>query len=453
MTEVGTVYAVGDLPEVLNEKQVWPAGKPPASLFGGWSGHSNTSIQVHFGYGGSVFARDMGKFGTMIFGGTGEQQFNNQLTAFTLSDDAPTWDVVQQPRFALTREEMEAIGADLYYNPPEAASLFQFKEADRTLGDRWAAVGDAFPVAYKGWVIPKKVRLWSTGHKAPHAFRYNMPVYLPAAVSGNNSGAIVVNTRSFHGPFRGGPDPDFVSPKSRFFADCWPDGTRKLYLHVLDLDTKQWIVVAQPIPPHTGHAQLIQPFGFSDPATKRAYYTSHLGSSFALYHVDFSSGIEGAAISDPYVLSLSAAGASGMTSASNGVSFTTPSGRFLYYTRNAPADGSLLMYDPDNKRTYVLKLPGMPVESMWMGFGYDAANNRVIITVRDQSQVRCFHFGVPTDPTIASNYKVEQTVLTPKEPLEAVQCWQYGQRNEYVPQLGVVLITQRYGPMLAYRPY
>jgi hypothetical protein len=70
--------------------------------------------------------------------------------------------------------------------------------------------------------------------------------------------------------------------------------------------------------------------------------------------------------------------------------------------------------------------------------------------------VRSYRFTIPTDPTVTGNYSVSMTQIALNGiPLEAAgdaAPWLYGERTKYLDSLGVILLTQRYGKMLAYRP-
>ena len=78
------------------------------------------------------------------------------------------------------------------------------------------------------------------------------------------------------------------------------------------------------------------------------------------------------------------------------------------------------------------------------------------VAPHDDSHVRHRQRCAPSDPTDAANYTVTSTACTfdTGVSLESGKegSWQYGERGQYLPTLGVVLMTQHTGKMLAYRP-
>jgi prepilin-type processing-associated H-X9-DG protein len=191
-----------------------------------------------------------------------------------------------------------------------------------------------------------------------------------------------------------------------------------------------------------------------DTANKRIYYTAYNGSSPALYYADFSAGLGGVMVSSVSNVTDFSAGADWSHGSNFAFTDGHPSGRRLLFA--ADGVGRLMVLDIDNNTLRVLSVSGLPSTNEWWAFGYRAATNEVFITTKGIFGARCYRFTVPADPTNAGNYNVTMTQLSfaAGVAVESGQeiTWQYGERSQYLPSLGVVLMTQRFGKMLAYRP-
>lgn len=456
MTATNTVYEVGDDADVSASKIVWPAAGANNFLMNG-GGDSNPAL-LHFSYGSSVFVPELGAFGTMIFGSTGEACVTNQLTQWSLSDDAPTWDFFQQPEYAISSAEAISVGADAYYSEADYAAL----ASDHKISDEaaFSATWDgSFPVGYKNWVIRRKHTDSFTGNVRPHWFRYDMPRYIPPAMTGTANGAIVVTQRSgIYGPFGQGPTPSGATA-SQWFANVWGSGNPKYPLHAIDVVTKGWQKLSTFVPDFTGYTgDTAASRSCVDEANKRIYYQTYNGSNHATYYADFSSGLAGMTVSSPLDMT-DLAGGPGLSQGANSLLVVPTIGpnagrRLWYFKSNSP---NMALMDLDTNTLRVLAITGLPSFAPWWDFSYDAAGNRLIITVMTSGAADNYIMSIPTDPTDAASYSVTHTSLSfasgVTQETAAIGAWQYGERCKYLPDpLGVILITQLHGPMLAYRP-
>jgi hypothetical protein len=461
MEVTNTLYEVGDAPTVLTGKIVWPAAGANNFQFNG--GGDGNSVYLHAAYGGSVYVSELGAYGAMVFGRTGEATIDSQLSTFTLSDNAPTWNMFQQPTYPISEAQAASMNADWFYGASIGTTDLGgpvqnlTTEAQFTNGT-WLG---GFPVNYGNWSIRRKYANGGiTG--APHFFRYNMPRYVSSAMTGTGVGAIVVNQRgTIYGPFSQGPMPAGEATASKWYADVWPSGRTKYYLWAMNVQTKAWTRLTDPVPDFTGYgSDLSTPHACVDEANKRIYYSAYNGSSHALYYADFDSGLGSVTLTNP-ANATDLAGGPAPSQSGNSV-LCVPisganSGRRLWYMKDQNATPSLLLWDIDNNVLRRLSPSGLPANADWWGFSYRASTNEVLISTRSTTNgVRSYRFTIPTDPTVTGNYSVSMTQIALNGiPLEAAgdaAPWLYGERTKYLDSLGVILLTQRYGKMLAYRP-
>ena len=158
------------------------SGTQPATATGaGWS--------VMSGYSSGTLLQDVGgPFGTMAYGTGGHAIIANQILGLDLNDDAPTWSWWHDP----TYKTSDTGSADLYYAPSEETALVAggrgtaarirpgFETTDGAAWDR------AFPVAFDGWIFPRKLTTGQMGDNVPHGFRYSSTAYVPASVTGTD---------------------------------------------------------------------------------------------------------------------------------------------------------------------------------------------------------------------------------------------------------------------------
>lgn len=452
MARVRTLYEVGEAPTALQGKIVWPSAGAGNFLMN--QGSDGNAWNLHYGYGGSVYVPDLD---AMVFGSTGEAIVSNQLTGLMLGENTPTWQFIQQPQYATTLAEAIAAGADWYYSDADYAALPPSKRIDQVGETNFAAAWDKkFPVGYRQWVARRKHQGSLTGSNRPHWFRYGIPCYVPASMTGTGHGAIIANSRgAIYGPFAQGHVPA-GSNDLDWFQEVNPSGRRKHWLSAMDVVTRQWTRLAAPLPDFAGYGGYIEhPYNAVDLANKRVYYTCFNGGNWATYHADLSAGLAGVAISGPTNL-IDLAGGPGTSLASNAV-FCAPgagalAGKRLLFMREHPA-GALLMIEFGANTISRMAIAGLPGSGEWYSMGYDLANNRIYITTTQAGSVKSYRFTIPDDYTNAAAYTVTmRAVALNGLTLESPGSWQYGERGRYIDSLGVILITQRNGKALAYRP-
>jgi len=461
MTNTNMVYAVGEAPSsALAGKIIWPSEGAENTLY---TGTDANYLYMHYGYGGSLFMGDVGANGTMVFGYTGEATFCEQMTSFGLADAG--WSFFQQPLYATSLSEAVAMDADWYYNVADFNALPSSRKVPRGSGESsWIAGWDkGFPIGYVNWVMRRKSQSTFLGNNRPHWFRYGMPAYVPANATGTGSGAIVVNSRgTIYGPFSQGPKPSGLS-EGDWFANVWPSGNHKHYLYAMNVGTKQWSRLEPPIPDRNRGSNIepYHPQSVWDAANKRIYYTAY-DSDNAVYWADLSNGLLGMTWGGPTNLtSIGGAALAMLGDDGNSILCVPSSGslagrRLWFFKANNYSTPTLGLIDLDRNNLYRLTAAGLPSTGEVWGFGYNAATNIVFITTKGSAGVRSYRFPIPSDPTSAANYSISMTPLgfAPGVSLEAGEAVtkQLGQRSNYLSSLGIILMTQRTGKMLAYKP-
>lgn len=457
-----TVYEIGDLPAVALPRIVWPSAGAQNTLYTGTDANYH---RIHFGYGGSIYVRDRGPFGTMVFTGTGEGVLAEQMTEFTLSSDSPTWDFFQQPKYAVGAAEAATMDADWYYSEADYAALAASSPSrivPRGGAGEPSFVGGwdgQFPVGYVNYIIRRKAQTSYLGNQRPHFARYEMPAYIPPSMTGTGNGAIVVNSQgTIYGPFSQGPQPNSVSDAA-WWAEVWPSGRRKRWLYAMDVVTRQWQRLPQPVPDANWYGgDLMLPHSAPDPATKRLYYVSGGNSVGLIYYADFTNGLAGMTMS-ALITQTNAGGPGQFDEYSNHVTVTPATGvlagKKLMYSKNG-FNGQLRLDDLGTSTFYSLAIGSLPPKADSWGFGYDEVSNRLIITTKGTSGVRSYVCTLPSNYTSAAAYTFTMTALSlaPGVSLESgyEMTKQHGDRNQFIPGLGVVLLTQNFNRMLAYRP-
>lgn len=457
MTVTDKVYEVGGLPSVLSSSITWPAAGAGNFLMNG--GGDGNAYRLHASYGGSVFVPELGTYGTMVFGRTGEATIDNQLTSFPLSDDTPAWSWFQQPDYQVSEAEAITAGSDWYYSEADYAALPSGDKIDVVGEATFSATWDGtFPVGYKNWIARRKHQGSITGNSRPWFFRYNMPRYIPPAMTGTANGAIVVTMEGTkYGPFGQNPTPT-GAVASDWFADVWPSGNLKNYLYAMDVQTKVWQRLATPIPDYTaGSGETLLPVSCVENATKRVHYLTISGTNRALYYADFSAGLAGMTITTPVAVTDSTGGAAPDLD-SNSVLCEVVGGalggKALWLMKDSGTTPAMLMIDLADGTYRKLTIASLPTDSEWWGFAFDQANTRVIITTKSSAGgVKSYRAVIPTDFTNAAAWSFAMTdVVLGGVTVEAGGSWQYGDRSKYLDDLGVILMTQIDNKMLAYRP-
>ncbi len=467
MTSTNTIYAIGDAPSsVLPGRIQWPSIGAENRLESG--GSDNNPLYLASGYGGSVYAPELGPWGTMILGSTGEHSLTEQLISFGLGDANPTWNFLQQPLYATSASEADAYNADWYYNPTEYNNLPAWRRLDYAADagvtaswlSTWAGNGKSFPIGYDGWIARRKYGAngGSTvlGNNRPHWFRYSMPCYVPASMTGTGAGAILVNSQgTIYGPFNSAPVPAGASDAD-WYAETWPSGARKCWLHAMNVNTRQWTRLAAPVPSAAKVFGIALPQSAVDTAYKRVYYATNSsnGGNWALYYADFSGGLFGVTMSGPTNLT----NLSGETATRYNSILCVPSsgalaGRRLWYFQDN-VNSALILIDIDTNTLRRLSVANLPTNGAEWRFGYDAVNNLVYMTTVEGSAVQCRRFAIPADYTNAAAYSVQTLSINMNgSSIEGgANLSAYGQRSAFLPGLGVILVPQKTNRTLAFRP-
>lgn len=483
----GKVFAVGETPG-----SVLPGRISPPSLWGDastnpleWGGSDGNAYYMTKGYGGSVYVPDLGTYGTLIFGSTGEHSLTEQLTSFNLSENNPSWQFYQQPKYATNNltggsanaESADTLNADWYYNPTDfgnlpAAQQLNWNAQDAAAGSwysSWVSRGKPYPFGYAGWVArrPYGANNGSTilGSSRPQFFRYNMPCYIPASMTGTGDGAIIVNSLgTIYGPYNQGPIISGAA-EADFFAETWGvGGPRKNWLYAMNVRTKVWQRLSVPIPNGFGYKDDIgNPHSAVDVVNKRIYYTTVIGGNRGVYYADFTNGLSNITIPSSPPAYTDRTG--GFTVAYNSI-FCAPisgplSGRKLLYIQDLN-NNALILHDLDNNTIDRLSITGLPSGEGYYRMGFDKSTNSILITtVVSASVINCRSYVIPSTPTNTAGYTV--TNRTPVMNGNSVEVDGYGsvlidsccsgQRCEYIPNLGVIFVPMVTQKALVFKPY
>lgn len=419
---------------------------------------------VMSGYSSGTLLEDVGgAFGTIVYGTGGHTRIGNNLLSLGISQDSPQFGWFQQPQY----ETAEVNGAELYYNRSEFDALPSSRKTSNGAGTEsaltaaWLAAGGFAQgsMGCEGWIFPRKLVWGQMNNGNPHGFRYAIPTYVPASMTGWGAGGYLV-TLGPQGPFAQGWAPTGAKVSDMVDASSiWPSGRRKNPVWIKNVATGQWTRLSQPAPDFT-------PYGFIGSATavardqKRVYVSFDVGNGTASwYYIDFSNGVAGATFSPVIVPK----GNTAPKRTSCGA-FTDghPAGRHLWYWVDAQGGANgiakyLVMHDKDAKIAYRLNLPGLGVPNdlnEQVGMSYDAANNRIFILYNlANGGLRYDVINIPADPTIAANYMVATRVLgfDPSVSQSLSLAHFYG-KTRYHAALGVIFVPQHQGRMLAFRP-
>lgn len=465
LSKTNTVYAIGETPSVVLPGRIqWPSAGAGNRLESG--GTDANPLYLASGYGGSVYVPELGSWGTMVIGSTGEHALTEQLNSFGLSEDLPSWNFFQQPLYATSVSEADAFNADWYYDPTYAASLSSSQRLDYSADSSdtaswlsiWASQGKAFPVAYDGWIARRKFGTngGSTllGNNRPHWYRYSMPCYIPASMTGTGAGAIVTNSQgTIYGPFNSGSVPS-GSTDADWYAELWSSGARKHWLHAMNVATKQWTRIASPVPAASGVYGPAHPQSAVDVVNDRIYYSTNSsnGGNWALYYADFSAGLFGVTCAAPTNLTNLAGETTTRYNSILCIPTTgTLAGKRLWFFQDN-VNSALILIDIGANTLRRLAIANLP-SGEWR-FGYDSVNNVVYLTTVDSSVVSCSRFVIPSDYTNAGAYSVQTLSIDMNgNAIEAgANLSPYGQRSMYLTGLGVILIPLRMNKTLAFRP-
>jgi hypothetical protein len=475
MTDTLTIYPIG--PSSVNTAlgASWPGvpgGTVPDRFLIRGVGNDN---QLHYGWNGSVFVPDIGTHGKLVYFGAGENYWGNDSTAFDLGE-SPTWEWWQGPHFCLSESQAESEDADAYWDPTAAAALAANRQFAET--EEWYELWDqGFPVAHGGWIYRRKFTSNSHGNNRHWCGRYNSMGVIPAAMTGTGNSAIFINSHSWRGPFVS-PSPGGYRPFSDWFAavgvigEALPRG----YVFWQDTVTKVWSKISTPIPDGTTFGTWDNP-ACVDEVNERVYFLRRSSDPPATYYVDLGSGLAGATMSALTNLSIEGASPTSLIEDHTSSVYTAahPTGRRLWYFRaeriNSSHNNRLIMVDLDADEYWTLPIPGLDMdrdgyELPHCGLAYipdQGTYGTLVLTTKTADRGPLAHFiPLPADPTVAANYEATtveldlasgltlETAGTPLSP----NIFLYGQgKGGYMADLGVIMMPQRDGPMLAYRPF
>ncbi len=453
MTQNDRLYNVSAAePDQANSSIVFPGGVVPY----GFTTNELYARDVISGYASGVLVEDVGGlYGTMIYGTGGHTRIQTQLLSLSISDDSPTFGWFQQPQF-----ETSAInGAEIYYNRAEFDALPTNRKTGNgveTEGDMtaaWLAAGGQFPMGYEGWIFPKKLIYGQLGRNNPHGFRYMAPCYLPIAMTGTGAGGYLV-VEAPQGPFAqswipaGSKASDLTDPSA-----LWPSGNRKWPIWCKNVRTGAWTRLQ-------GFQPDYPPYGFIRQHTavsrsqKRVYVSVDVGSGTTAYwYIDFANGIANATVSG-----LVAPATQVAPNRATPGAFTEghPGGRHLWYWPDLENPAGFVLQDLDSRTQARLNIgQGLSVPaSSEPGMQYDATNNRIfIIQNYGGSVIKYRSVSIPSDPLNAAGYVVSTEKTLSVDSSVSIQGFThfYG-KVRFIPELGVILIPQEAGRMLAFRP-
>lgn len=465
-----TLYKIAGNPTTdMSGQIIWPSGSQPPH----WGG----DYLQHAGFGAAVYVADGGAYGTMVYCGTGEDVFNTHLTSLPLSNATVTWQVYQQPYYALTQAEAQTQDGDWYYNPsaedsftasrPNAAmnvppGVYSLSSWDKT-----------FPVtlAGKGWVQWRKVKQ-TLGKNQPIRLRYNTPTFVPASMTGTGAGAIIAFDDNFAGPLRGSNGmPENISNyynsgaaynPGDYAQDLMPNGDLALRFRAMNTSTKVWTTLAPLHRPVQAGSDITRGHAFVDTVAKRVYYAM-AGKSL---YLDLSGGLAGATVSAPVSMTLNPSNGTFSFDVNSGAGPCEghPQGRKLVFVKWGlygadPSDSTkLLLLDHDATAMFILDFAAVgfnmlpsPGQMLDFGFGYNPAagsNGTLYLTYRKRFTTEYYlaKFPLPNDPTNVANYTgsfAPSRTLLPAAGGATLETAGYGNpfgdSRCYVPSLNVIL--------------
>lgn len=477
MTQTDRLYYVGtQTPENAPALPGMPTqfGSSPSGTYGsGWD--------VMSGYSGSTLIEDAGgPFGIYIHGTGGHNRVQNQILGFNLNLDDPTYTWWQQP----TWKTSDTGGANFYYSPSEQAALIAgprglaaFIENPNGYGESFESVARwdrQFPVAYNGWIFPRKMTTGQMGDGTPHGLRYATHAYIPASMTGTDP--MLLATLGPQGPFVQGhialgdgslttataPGNQNTSEVDWFDPSVLVSGKRRWPYYLKNIRTGAW-TVHQWQPLNVGRG------GFSNtpicvfPDLKRAYVIGTIGSGYGYWYLDFSAGFAG------HTVSGTTTGLLGTHRyADSAYSAGDPLGR--HFAVSLSDSGShttkLVVYNFDAGTSFHVDLAAAgfsyDVQDNHLNLSYDARRQRVYMTQRNATTWRpeVWVINVPADITNTAGWTATLRTLaldnagmatTHFDQRDDRQAYTYG-KARYMPRLDCILIPFTSRRALAFRP-
>jgi hypothetical protein len=470
MTATDTLYYVGtSTPESApalpspHPTQFGQANGPPGDGFvgAGWD--------VMGGYScGTRLDTVGGNYGTMVYGCGGHNRVQNQLLGFNLNQDDPTFSWWQLPTYKTT----ETGGAQMYYSPSEQSALLAGGRGSAAVMTNSTGAGEdsasvtgwdrAFPVAYNGWIFPRKITTGQMGDNAPHGFRYKTTAFIPASVTGG--APLFMMSVSTQGPFTSGyvPQPG-VSLTDWVDASAITSGVRRWPYYFRNCVTGAWTEHQwQPAGALRGSGFSSTPIGVF-PDNKRVYVMGGVtGSSY--WYLDFSAGYAGHTLVVPNVnVSQSVAPYSSLC-----FSVGDLLGRHFAVglAQTSNPEGKLTVIDFDAGTSYYIDLAaqgfaGDPQDE-FANITYDAANARVLYLQRNSGTNRIEYWSITVPATLNNSAGwVCSAKRTPALADAGMSSTHFGGsdrlanmygKSDYLPDLGVCLVPFYRHRMLAFRP-
>lgn len=465
MTSEDTLYYVtADTPEDAPLLGALPSfmGNGNESFLGAaWNTISGFASGTHLGSVGT------GAFGTMVYGTGGHSNIMTGMLGVDLSADAPAWDWWQNPYYE-TSDTFATTGADLYYSTAAAAALVAGPRGTAARIRNGSEAADVatwdglFPVAFEGWMIPRKMTTGQMGNNAPHGFRYASQCYLPASFTGADPLLFIMP--EVQGPFSQGYSPETVSDSTWLEAASLSSGARRWPYHFKNLTTGAWTMHQwSPIGINTG-------FGgdriglFTD--NKRVYVCTSIGASSGYYYLDFSAG-DGTHTGP----STPVTGMLDMHGYCYGAfSDGDPQGRHFCVALASGAEHNtkLVVWDFDNATSFRIDLAsdGLSYDSTgeWLGMSYDNVNHRCLLVQRNTSTGLVTYWSITIGSTLndSAGWSAVERSLTASDAAMVNSNYTalsgdnglahfYG-KTRFLPDLGVILLAANRHRMLGFRP-
>lgn len=352
-----------------------------------------------------------GDYGTMVYGSGGHAVIANQLLGLDLNDDAPTWSWWHQP----TYKTSDTGSADLYYAPSEETTLVAgprgtaariragFENTDAPLWDR------QFPVAFDGWIFPRKLTTGQMGDNVPHGFRYSCTAYVPASVTGTDP--MFFTTTGAAGPFDQNAAPATVSDSDWFDASVLISGNRRRYPYYFrNCTSGAW----------TKHE--FQPDGmslatsYSSPSigvfrdTKRIYVVGGNSAGSGYYYIDLSAGFGSQTVSS--FITTQDGGGSHLDRhgyCAGAFSDGDPLGRHFMVTLCGDANtDKILVWDFDANTSFRIDLSAAGLTYTTtderVGISYDAVNQRILLVMApNPNENTPFYWSITVPSTLTNS--------------------------------------------------
>lgn len=426
-------------------------------LSAGGGGSGTAGYDVMSGYSSGTLLESVGgTHGTMVFGTGGHTRIQNQMLGLDLNDDAPTWFWWQEPYWQTDSSN----GAELYYNPTEAAALEAGGRGAAAVipvsGENASGWDRAFPVAFDGWIYPAKLTTGQLGNDTPHGLRFFSVAYVPASVTGSDP--VLFAHTGPQGPFAQTWYPDTGSTPAEWvnagsLYSVGGNDKRKMPFYTRNCVSGVWT--------EHGLRPNLQPYTYGGlicncfPDLNRVYCvgqaTAESGSTaLGYWYADFTAGIGSVTASAWVVPTGSNGGTSFANNEYNCGAWTVghPDDRHLIFLPDANFATRLIVIDVDDDTIVRVDLASaglgsLPSNSDFIGMSYEPAGNRIIILLKDSGTHALSYYSIvlPADPKSATGYTVDLRSVSPSVggmPLSNI-AYMYG-KTKLHPTLGCILV-------------